>query len=536
MGDDDADEPRITIEPEKDIADYNRSHQIFQELIAPRLEKGLSIGVIAEELAISEAQVEDLVESWGEDAVAGQLLFREVVSELERHFLFPKAEHARLAALFIFQSHLAKPILPLVFYVGISGPMSAGKTTLLEILRDLSWNGVMSGDVSPAALSRILNQGCTLFVDEADEMDDYIRDLVYGAARRGYRRGSTRIVSVQNGKAWGPQTINIYGAYAFSFYNETDVDPALLSRMVRFEIPRLRTDDVKDRIFLNMARTIIGNTELKERIENFLEPRIKSMTPDILRKKLLDPQFQDRVAKTIKTSDLTRDWELASAMLLTADVIGIDLVSEIRNAFAPEARAAIDEGVLESLEDLKAIFEPTTIKTQLGKSPRMSFEDVRKEWNRMLRGRGDKAVAASEFRRELGRIGLRPGQELIHPKNRSWIVWTPFMESKLSETPSPNSEIALTDYFGNPNPTDDDLTRVRSQVDKVRVIVGIGLGINTQSGEVSPIPETGLTREEIWERVKHVDGLTEKDIDWVLESLIEQRRVYQPKDARYRLT
>ena len=306
--------------------------------------------------------------------------------------------------------------------------------------------------------------------------------------------------------------------------------------MVRFEIPRLRTDDVKDRIFLNMARTIIGNTELKERIENFLEPRIKSMTPDILRKKLLDPQFQDRVAKTIKTSDLTRDWELASAMLLTADVIGIDLVSEIRNAFAPESRAAIDEGVLESLEDLKAIFEPTTIKTQLGKSPRMRFEDVRKEWNQMLRGRGDKAVAASEFRRELGRIGLRPGQELIHPKNRSWIVWTPFMESKLSETPSPNSEIALTDYFGNPNPTDGDLTRVRSQVDKVRVIVGIGLGINTPSGEVSPIPETGLTREEIWERVKHVDGLTEKDIDWVLESLIEQRRVYQPKDARYRLT
>ena len=209
MGDEPSEEIIRKPETDENIADYTRSYQIFHELIAPRLEKGLSIGVIAEELSISEAQVEDIIEGWGEETVPGQLLFREVVSELERHFLFPKAEHARLAALFIFQSHLAKPILPLVFYVGISGPMSAGKTTLLEILRDLSWNGVMSGDVSPAALSRILNQGCTLFVDEADEMDDYIRDLVYGAARRGYRRGSTRIVSVQNGKAGGAQTINI---------------------------------------------------------------------------------------------------------------------------------------------------------------------------------------------------------------------------------------------------------------------------------------------------------------------------------------
>src|SRR3990167_2741978 len=311
----------------------------------------------------------------------GQSLFREMVREIEKYFIFQSPVHSRLTALFIFQSYFVRPILPCVFYLGVGGPPSAGKTTLLEILKDLCWNGIISGDVKVAALSRLLDRGCTLFADEADAMDEDQRDLIYGSARRGYRRGSTRIVSIQSGKNWEPQVINIYGAYGFSFYNDADVDPALLSRMVKFDVVRLKTDIVKERVFLNMARVILGQTDLQKRIGTYADAKAKEWTPEKAAAHLLEPAFQARVAASTGITDLPRDVEIVAVMLLVADIVGLDIVEETKAIFTDGSRS-IDENALDELETVHDIFAREIEESaKKGKDPRMRFEDVRHEWN-----------------------------------------------------------------------------------------------------------------------------------------------------------
>src|SRR3990167_5972433 len=391
----------------------------------------------------------------------GQRLFREMVREIEKYFIFQSPVHSRLTALFIFQSYFVRPVLPCVFYLGVGGPPSAGKTTLLEILKDLCWNGIMSGDVKVAALSRLLDRGCTLFADEADAMDEDQRDLIYGSARRGYRRGSTRIVSIQSGKNWEPQVINIYGAYGFSFYNDADVDPALLSRMVKFDVVRLKTDIVKERVFLNMARVILGQTDLQKRIGTYADAKAKEWTPEKAAAHLMEPTFQARVAASTGVTDLPRDVEIVAVMLLVADIVGLDIVEETKAIFTDGSRS-IDENALDELETVHDIFAREIEESaKKGKDPRMRFEDVRHEWNLKRKQYGDRAETASEFKRRLGGLGLRAGNELVHPKNRSYIVWTQYLEAKLSGSPNPSGETDLTQYLASPNPPDQPLTRVR---------------------------------------------------------------------------
>src|SRR3990167_208109 len=230
------------------------------------------------------------------DLNEGSRLFRDVVREIEKYFIFQEPFHSRIIALLIFETYFARPLLPCVYYLGVGGPPSAGKTTLLEIIKDLCWNGKMSGDFSVSASSKILDAGCPVLADEADQMDERTRDLIYGSARRGYRRGSTRIISEAVGRKWVPMEIAIFGVYVFSFYNDADVEPALLSRMMKIDAVRFRMDArLKEKVYANMVRTLIGQSGTKERVEAFVKSVVERWPLQRVANRILDLDFQRRV-------------------------------------------------------------------------------------------------------------------------------------------------------------------------------------------------------------------------------------------------
>ena len=479
------------------------------------------------------------------DTDEGVRLFREVAADIEHYFIFQRPVDGRLCALFVFETYLARAVLPSVFYLGIGGPMSTGKTTLLEILKDLCWNGAISGDMKVAALTRFIDRGCTILADEADQMEDEQRDIIYGSARRGYRRGSTRILSVPVGKEWEPKAINIYGCYGFSFYNDADVDPALLSRMVKFEVVRLRTDQVAEHVFRNMARAILGQGHLKNRIAAFVEERLKQWTPERAANRILDPAFQKRVMGATTITDIARDIELASVMMLVSDIIGVDFVEEMRTVFGPDARL-VDEGSVELLEDLRDIVREwadatdrkgTAIKSREGEI-RVRFEDIRHEWNRRLKSAGDRTLDAPNFRKMLVGLGLRPGYELIHPKNRQYIVWTPNLDQKISGQPSPEAKTGLTQFFAHPNPQKDDLTHgltgLGGREGRLgRILNTVRVAVRPTDGS-APIPGGALTLDAILAAVGLADPpFTLAEIEAAITRLKIRGDLIEPRLGEY---
>ena len=95
---------------------------------------------------------------------SGKVVFYDVVHELERLLVFAHPAIPRFVALFIFQTYL-RDLLRNVFYLGIVGTKGTGKTTVLEVIRELSYRGVLIGvGSSPAAIARTLNEGCTPFI------------------------------------------------------------------------------------------------------------------------------------------------------------------------------------------------------------------------------------------------------------------------------------------------------------------------------------------------------------------------------------
>jgi len=508
---------------------------LWTNVIKPGLDAGKTAEEIAKEYGVEGAFVEDVIREW---TIDGPILFRDGVDTLGRYFILGEPAEYRLAILWAFQSYLLrdrmtdegveiKGILPCSFYLGIGGAPSTGKTTLLEILQDLCWRGIMSGDATVSALTRVIDDGCTPLLDEADKMEDEVRKLVYGCARRGYRRGSKRLVSVQNGKSWEPAEIETFAAYAFSFYDPVDIDPALLTRMLKFDTVRLRTDQVAEKVFANMVRTLIGQSDLKDRIAKFCERNLTNgWTREKVVEMLEDPAFQKRaLALTDIGKSMPRDIEIAAILLIVSEFIGIDLSVELKVILDSPSRTDIDAGAIDELEVIQDLFGPDIVAAETtGRDARMKQEDLRFKWNLRRRQYGDRPEKETEFEARLLRLGFQPGMELVHPKNRKYVVWTNRVAQKLSSeynpVPNPPTNPSLTRFFAS-NP---EVSGVR--VERERVILGSIRGL--EDGKPSSrIPKDGLTQDEILELLKETDPTaTIDDVKRILKHFLTDGSAY----------
>ncbi len=104
-------------------------------------------------------------------------------------------------------------------YLKILGSKASGKTRLMEVLRQISYRGIKSSDVSSSAMYRIVEKWKpTLFFDESEIYNKGLREDIQGLFNSGYTRGDF-IIRVKD-----PQTdeLAFFETYGFKVFAGTE--------------------------------------------------------------------------------------------------------------------------------------------------------------------------------------------------------------------------------------------------------------------------------------------------------------------------
>jgi len=152
-----------------------------------------------------------------EGEVKAAAVLDEVCATLAR-FVWMKPSHNRAVALWIVLSYLhdVVDILPLLLIT--SPEEECGKTTLAELVYNLSNRPIAASNISSAAVYRTIKDDCpTLILDEADT---YLREdeILRGVINSGHKRKFAFVIRVINDKGdtgqfttWCPKTIAMIG-------------------------------------------------------------------------------------------------------------------------------------------------------------------------------------------------------------------------------------------------------------------------------------------------------------------------------------
>ena len=456
----------------------------------------------------------------------GGNLFRETVEMWNHYIEFADPDwHPKLLTLFVFQSYFFQS-LPAVYYSGLTGPAGSAKTTVLEILKALSYNGIQTGNASVAAVARKLHEGCTFLFDESDEMDSEKRDLIYAAARQGYRPGSVYLR--YDYKKKGYEEVNIYGPKAFAFIS--GIEDALRSRTI--EIPTIRVkDNPFQRVLDNLARPLDPFfRELGTRIAAFCGDAIKRWTPATIYETLIDETFRKEVSGAVGTVIRPRDIELAAIALLIAKIADVDI--------APHVRTALEaQGVFESEE-------ATEMLAYLRAWPRDGsyalVKDIRDGLNHQRKENGEKPVHHKRFRALLRDVGLREGEELkrLPRDGRHVLVYTPQYMALIASPdglpPQKDASPPPSGWFTTPLDSsphgEASGGMVKNQEETVKELHSLGeaIGASKSGGE-----EGCFTADELASKTT----ISKDDIDRWLKHWSEKGVVYRPRgegDGRYK--
>lgn len=124
-------------------------------------------------------------------------------------------------------------------YLAFIGNIETGKTRALEVLRQLCYHAVSAVSITPAAITRVLDEyKCTLLLDQAEKLltqETEAGRLLYSILLSGYRRDLCYIVA-KEGSPTGVQVRDVFGFKAIA--SERVFDKALFSRCIIIRMRR----------------------------------------------------------------------------------------------------------------------------------------------------------------------------------------------------------------------------------------------------------------------------------------------------------
>ena len=152
---------------------------------------------------------------------------KDIQNVLLQMFDFGGEIDVKTSSLAIGQSWI-KPLLNEFFFFGIDATKGGGKTTLGEIVYFLMRHGFVGGNISSAAIPRLITElDLNIFVDEIDQN---VKDEdTMAILRKGQRRGNPYVRC--EGRDNRPVVYELAGCHGFSYRSE--IEDAFMDRAIR---------------------------------------------------------------------------------------------------------------------------------------------------------------------------------------------------------------------------------------------------------------------------------------------------------------
>lgn len=130
-------------------------------------------------------------------------------------------------------------------YLLVVGTIETGKTRLLEVLEELSYHAVGGVSITPAAISRVIDQhNATILIDQAEKLLRLTTDSgvsLYSICLSGYRKNMYYTIASYEGE--GVTSRAVFSLKAFA--SERVFDPALTSRCITIRMHRSKPREKK---------------------------------------------------------------------------------------------------------------------------------------------------------------------------------------------------------------------------------------------------------------------------------------------------
>lgn len=157
-----------------------------------------------------------------------KMVYERLKDFIQRYIYLEHPQTASLIALWVMGSYVFQ-LFAAYAYLHMNGDKNTGKTTLLELIILIAFNGVLESQSTKAKVAEQVNRlGCTLCLDEFESSslgtgDDYSQML-----KGGYKKGGTYSKMSGKGKA---SRLNTYSPKAIASIDEIG-DQALQSRTI----------------------------------------------------------------------------------------------------------------------------------------------------------------------------------------------------------------------------------------------------------------------------------------------------------------
>ncbi|MBI5066475.1 hypothetical protein HZA97_09675 [Candidatus Woesearchaeota archaeon] len=420
---------------------------------------------------------QEKIQSWLDNKYKpkkGLEIYEEIKSRLKVFVDLPAEQYYDTLILGVIQSWLAN-VLPHVFYLGVTGGFGCGKTALLELIEKLSYHGFQSGNISKAAIPRIIQaQKLSILVDEVDVGGEDNDNELYLVLRQGYRKNNYYVRC--NPKTLMPERFDVYGFKTFTYHG--DVETALKSRTLPIHIAE--SDDARLSV-INMYKHVLKDVFedlFFFYMENILEIRetvdsVDSVAPvasifEGSTDKSRDILFQVAV-KNFTQNELNflksfkgRNTELGFVGIKIARVVGLEILDSLKESFEikDEENETDNYSTLARVKkELLARYE-AGLKTTSRKEGIVwcTYGEIYESLNEFSKELGQKDITSQELNKHLKNLGFihRVNKKKSSVENKGTVLCL-FFDNKVVKKIKPLEETSNTSNNEQQSNTKEEL-------------------------------------------------------------------------------
>jgi len=235
--------PRMGFDPEKGLMVpmpwlITSGRELFPLTAKELTARGLYSKVPLEAIAVQPRYSGEVIKGFLEQRCEGDIrdTFHLVKGVLESCLDLRHPRHYTFLSLWIIGTYMFE-IFKSYPYIHFNGPKGVGKTTALELLSNVCFNGELTPNISAPAQFRLI-PACspTLMIDESEKYHRKSLADEMTILLSGYKKGGSVRRSVQGKGGWGPGSYDVYCPRGFASQN--GFEDVLGSRTIKIMMSR----------------------------------------------------------------------------------------------------------------------------------------------------------------------------------------------------------------------------------------------------------------------------------------------------------